>query len=148
MISRCFDFSKLKYLIKKVTVALVNIGNNNNRVWKHNRGFQTYGDNSPLCIVLQISENEERKIQLSGDERKILEKLSEGCRISYVRDQSSSICFARLFGDNENSIQDDVVLKLLPHLLRKGVVEIHDEKNIDISSSGKRIIQWLDLNGK
>ena len=144
-----WNFPKLKQFLH--SLFIVRVDNENSRKAVKPAGPTIVGDNNVLQINLQPSEAEEKRIQLSDDERKILEKLAEGCKISYVRDGSGMICVAHLFGDNENPITDNVVLALLPRLLRKGVIDSrgdHNSEIAEISASGRRIIQWLDLNNK
>ena len=144
-----WNFPKLKQFLH--SLFIVRVDNQNSRKAVKTEGPTIVGDNNVLQINLQSSEDEEKRIQLSDDERKILEKLAEGCKISYVRDGSGAIFVARLFGDNKDLVSDEVVLESLPRLLRKGVIDSHRDHNseiAEISASGRRIIQWLDLNNK
>ena len=139
-----FDFSKLKQFFH--SLSIVSVENQNNRKAVKTAGPSIVGDNNILTINMQTTEAEEKRIKLSLEERTILERLAEGCTIIYARDAKGVIAVATMFGSGQNKELQPGLIKLLPSMLRKGIIEPEGRNHYVISPSGKRIIQWLDLN--
>ena len=144
-----FDFSRLKQLFHNLTAHLINVEAGNNRKAENNTGNPVVGDhNTQVIINLQMSEDEEEKINLSEVEQEILERLARGGYIVYVRDGKGNFCDAKLLGNNGNPELKSDLIGLLPDLLMKGLIEHEGKNHYVISPSGKRIIQWLFFNKK
>lgn len=138
-----FDFSKLKQIFQNLKI--LSVENKNNRKAVKPAGPAIVGDNNTLTINVLATEAEEKKIKLSDKERYFLEQLAEGCTIISARDGTGIIANAVMFGCGQNQNQPELV-KLLPGMIRKGIIESDGKNHYVISPLGKRIIQWLDRN--
>lgn len=90
-------------------------------------------------------ETEDKNILLTHNEEELLSILADGSEISYVRNGSGEVAMASVFGFvGDDRPKSDEVIKLLPPMYRKGVIDKKGEDRYIISPVGRRIIQRLD----
>ena len=105
----------------------------------------TVKNNQGNVTITNYAPKEEKTIPLSQDEKNILWCLAEGGQIAILRDESGKIVKATAFGnDQADTLEEDIILKNLSSLTRKGLIAQSDDTHLKISDSGQKLVIELD----
>lgn len=135
-------FSKLKTLLQ--------INNSNNKTIKGNNNI-IVGENAaiiqnPINIKLELPDHELKNIALSAEEQSVMQEMSQGAEIKYLKNESGIIDDGILCGI---SVPKEIPKEVMHSLFCKNLIDDYWDQNFfqgiyKISPTGRRIMQFLN----